>query len=58
MAEPDVSLRRGWTTGACATAGREGGIHGIAYRVQFPDPVEIVLPRGDREFPSQSRRNI
>ena len=39
-------LRRGWTTGACATAAAlaayEGWVAG-----QFPDPVTIRLPRGE-----------
>ncbi|MFE7560389.1 cobalt-precorrin-5B (C(1))-methyltransferase [Kitasatospora sp. NPDC057500] len=40
-------LRHGWTTGACATAAAKA-----AYRAlltgEFPDPVEIVLPKGQR----------
>ena len=40
-------LRRGWTTGACATAATKAAF--IGWRTgEFPDPVEIRLPRGAR----------
>ncbi len=42
----DKPLRRGWTTGACATAAARAAfvaLHGVA----SPDPIEIALP-GDR----------
>jgi len=39
------SLRRGWTTGACATAAAKAAY--VALRTgHFPDPVEITLPGG------------
>ncbi len=39
------ALRRGWTTGACATAAAKAA--GIAiFSGTFPDPVTIRLPRG------------
>jgi cobalt-precorrin-5B (C1)-methyltransferase len=38
-------LRRGWTTGACATAAAKAA--GAALLTgRFPDPVQITLPRG------------
>ena len=40
-------LRRGWTTGACATAAAKAAFIGWI-TAEFPDPVEIVLPRGAR----------
>ena len=43
----DKPLRRGWTTGACATAAARAAfvaLHGGA----APDPVEIALPSGQR----------
>jgi cobalt-precorrin-5B (C1)-methyltransferase len=41
------TLRRGWTTGACATAAAKAAF--VALRTgAFPDPVEIDLPRGGR----------
>ncbi len=40
-----TSLRRGWTTGACATAAAKAAF--VALRTgTFPDPVEITLPGG------------
>lgn len=41
------SLRRGWTTGACATAAAKAALAALLDGA-FPDPVEIVLPRGQR----------
>ena len=42
---PEGELRRGWTTGACATAAAKA-----AYTAHltgaFPDPVQITLPKG------------
>jgi cobalt-precorrin-5B (C1)-methyltransferase len=38
-------LRRGWTTGACATAATRAAAEGLLTG-QFPDPVTISLPRG------------
>lgn len=38
-------LRRGWTTGACATAAAKAAYAGLLTGV-FPDPVEIHLPGG------------
>jgi cobalt-precorrin-5B (C1)-methyltransferase len=40
-------LRRGWTTGACATAAAKAAYTALLTGV-FPDPVEISLPRGER----------
>ena len=38
-------LRRGWTTGACATAATRAAYTALLTGA-FPDPVQIVLPRG------------
>jgi cobalt-precorrin-5B (C1)-methyltransferase len=38
-------LRRGWTTGACATAAAKAACVAL-HTGAFPDPVEITLPRG------------
>src|SRR5712664_409127 len=40
-------LRRGWTTGACATAAAKAA-YAALLTGEFPDPVEIALPRGER----------
>ncbi|NVJ92040.1 MAG: cobalt-precorrin-5B (C(1))-methyltransferase [Methylocystaceae bacterium] len=47
MEEKDENeqLRKGWTTGACATAGARAAFHALMHG-DFPDPVEIILPRG------------
>jgi cobalt-precorrin-5B (C1)-methyltransferase len=45
--EPNRPLRRGWTTGACATAAAKAAYIALITG-QFPDPVEITLPRGQK----------
>lgn len=42
---PTGVLRRGWTTGACATAATAAAYEALV-GTEFPDPVEIVLPGG------------
>jgi cobalt-precorrin-5B (C1)-methyltransferase len=42
-----VTLRYGWTTGACATAATTAAYTALLTGA-FPDPVEIVLPKGQR----------
>ncbi|GAA3953348.1 cobalt-precorrin-5B (C(1))-methyltransferase [Actinomadura viridis] len=42
-----TSLRYGWTTGACATAATKAAYTALLTG-EFPDPVEITLPRGRR----------
>lgn len=44
---PDRPLRRGWTTGACATAAAKSA-YAALLTGEFPDPVEVTLPRGER----------
>jgi cobalt-precorrin-5B (C1)-methyltransferase len=45
--KPAGPLRRGWTTGACATAAAKAAYLGWQTG-DFPDPVEIALPGGAR----------
>jgi len=45
--KPETPLRHGWTTGACATAAAKAAYTALLTGA-FPDPVEIVLPRGER----------
>ncbi|ALI54394.1 cobalt-precorrin-5B (C(1))-methyltransferase [Celeribacter marinus] len=40
-------LRRGWTTGACATAATRAALHAL-WGAGFPDTVRITLPKGER----------
>jgi cobalt-precorrin-5B (C1)-methyltransferase len=45
MNEPP--LRRGWTTGTCA-AGAAKAAYAALLTGEFPDPVEVTLPKGQR----------
>jgi cobalt-precorrin-5B (C1)-methyltransferase len=47
MTSQDPPLRRGWTTGACATAAAKAAYAGLLTGA-FPDPVEVTLPNGER----------
>jgi len=40
-------LKRGWTTGACATAAAKAAFTALITG-EFPDPIEIALPNGQR----------
>ena len=44
--KPNTELRRGWTTGACATAATKAALTALITG-EFPDPVEITLPKGE-----------
>lgn len=43
--ESGSALKRGWTTGACATAATRAALTALLTG-RFPDPVTITLPRG------------
>src|ERR1700687_1305096 len=47
MSSQDRALRRGWTTGTCATAAAKAA-YAALLTGEFPDPVEVTLPRGER----------
>jgi cobalt-precorrin-5B (C1)-methyltransferase len=47
MANQDRPLRRGWTTGACATAAAKAAFTALLTG-EFPDPVAVTLPRGEQ----------
>lgn len=52
---PQGSLRRGWTTGACATAATAAAYTALLTGA-FPDPVTIRLPKGQTpSFPLAKR---
>lgn len=44
--KPDTELRRGWTTGACATAATKAALMAL-WGDSFPDQVGITLPKGE-----------
>src|SRR6516225_3774074 len=44
MATKAPPLRRGWTTGTCATAAAKAA-YAALLTGEFPDPVEVALPR-------------
>jgi cobalt-precorrin-5B (C1)-methyltransferase len=43
----DPPLRRGWTTGTCAAAAAKAAYSALLTG-EFPDPVEVTLPKGQR----------
>ena len=45
FAPDDRPLRRGWTTGACATAAAKAALAALTTG-RFDDPVTITLPGG------------
>jgi cobalt-precorrin-5B (C1)-methyltransferase len=47
MQRQERPLRRGWTTGTCATAAAKAAFTALVTG-DFPDPVEVTLPRGER----------
>ena len=54
---PRGTLRRGWTTGACATAATKAAYQRLLSG-GFPDPVEIILPRGERVAFARARERV
>jgi cobalt-precorrin-5B (C1)-methyltransferase len=49
--KPEGELRKGWTTGACATAGVKAAYTALLTGA-FPNPVSITLPKGEQpSFP-------
>jgi cobalt-precorrin-5B (C1)-methyltransferase len=47
MAKEQRPLRRGWTTGTCAAAAAKAAFAALVTG-EFPDPVAVTLPRGER----------
>jgi cobalt-precorrin-5B (C1)-methyltransferase len=47
MAKLERALRRGWTTGTCAAAAAKAAFAALVTG-EFPDPVAVTLPRGER----------
>lgn len=46
---PSQHLRKGWTTGACATAAAKAAFTALVTG-EFPDMIDVLLPRGQRPF--------
>ena len=46
LTKPETPLKRGWTTGACATAATKAALTALLTG-KFPDPVSIILPKGE-----------
>jgi cobalt-precorrin-5B (C1)-methyltransferase len=46
LEKPEGELRRGWTTGACAAAATKAAFAALLTG-KFPDPVSLVLPKGE-----------
>ncbi|MDP6342397.1 MAG: cobalt-precorrin-5B (C(1))-methyltransferase, partial [Alphaproteobacteria bacterium] len=55
--KPSGSLRRGWTTGACATAATRAAYTALLTG-DFPDPVRIDLPGGRRPAFALARQSL
>ncbi len=51
------NLRRGWTTGACATAATRAAYSALLTGA-FPDPVTITLPKGQRPAFALAREEL
>ena len=47
VAKQQSALRRGWTTGTCAAAAAKAAFAALVTG-DFPDPVAVALPRGER----------
>ena len=55
--KPGNALRRGWTTGACAAAAVRAAYTALLTG-EFPDPVSIDLPRGERPAFALAREEL
>jgi cobalt-precorrin-5B (C1)-methyltransferase len=55
--KPEGALRRGWTTGACATAATRAAASALLTGA-FPDPVTVTLPRGERPAFALAREEL
>ncbi len=55
--KPEGALRRGWTTGACATAATKAAYTALLTG-GFPDPVSITLPKGEQPAFALARESL
>jgi len=56
-APPGATLRKGWTTGACATAAAAAAYQALLTGA-FPDPVTITLPKGEEHSFALKRADL
>lgn len=54
--KPNTELRRGWTTGACATAALKAALQKL-WGQGFSEEVQITLPRGEEPVFALAHRN-
>jgi len=57
LEKPATALRRGWTTGACATAATKAALTALLTG-EFPDPVVITLPKGETPSFALARESV
>src|SRR5579863_4949382 len=55
--KPRGPLRQGWTTGACAAAATKAAYTALLTG-EFPESVEILLPKGDRPSFALARKEL
>ncbi len=55
--KPDAALRRGFSTGACATAATRAAYQALLTG-SFPDPVQIRLPKGETPAFALARQRL
>jgi cobalt-precorrin-5B (C1)-methyltransferase len=55
--KPEGPLRKGWTTGACATAATKAAYQALLTGA-FPNPVTITLPRGEEPSFALARMHL
>ncbi|MGI9402415.1 MAG: cobalt-precorrin-5B (C(1))-methyltransferase [Rhizobiaceae bacterium] len=55
--KPSQPLRKGWTTGACATAATKSALAAL-FTGEFEDPVTIQLPKGEQPAFVLSTENL
>ncbi len=53
----NTQLRKGWTTGACATAASKAAFTALITG-EFPDMIDVLLPRGQRPFFSLAQTKL
>lgn len=55
--KPKTPLRKGWTTGACAAGAARAAFEGLETG-EFPDPVAVRLPKGERPLFALAEKHL